>query len=433
MQGAALRIGSVAAGGDGALMLARLTSTAWLVAGVWLTMRLALLLAPRRRSTGALRSPGRAWIAGTAGLVVAATPSLSHLGGLVFNDVPAFTLSTACLLVGVTTAMSGITTRRLLLLGGVLGAAALTRVSCLPAVAIAALLTGYGAWHHGIGIPRGRRALVAIGASLPLVPAVAFWLRNIALYGDLTASATLLAKFDRDLNDPVSQLLVDRMFWLRLWNRMAADLTTGHWAVGLRANLTELLLLAALTGLGVILWRLRDPGRPITWLRNPRAVSWALCLLLPAALLASTVQFHAAGGSLHGRYLLGGHAVTATVLVIALVQLPRVGRPLALAAPAVLLVVSGFLLQGMRLHHAAIWARSGIEMELPMLTGSATDGLVLVCTMLAWGLLGLATVQRLRDRSGVVVDRDDSDPSNRSDPSHQGTRRIRSIRESAAA
>ncbi|HUG84721.1 MAG TPA: hypothetical protein VMM13_09150 [Euzebya sp.] len=450
VQGAALRVGFVLAGGDGALMLARLTSTAWLLAGVWLTMRLAHLLAPRPRAQtsptprsegsgphgdhrprsegsgpdgdhgprseglgegmatatagggAGLRTITPDGVAYAAGAIVGTTPTLSHLGGVTFNDTAAFALSTACLLVGVLIAMRGVDMRRLLLLGAVCGAAAITRVSCLPAVGVAVLLLGYGGWRHGVAIPRQRWALALVGATAPMLPAAAFWLRNLTLYGDVSASAELLDKFDRGLNAPVAVLVTDREFWLRLWDRMLGDLTTGHWAIGTRAAITQALLLVVLAAVVVTMWRLDITGGPRQWLANPRAVSWAACLLLPAVLLVSTIQFHSAGGSLHGRYMLGGHAVVATALVVLLAQLPRIGRVVGLLVPAVLLLVNGFLLQALTLHHSITWTRRSVSMVLPQLTGTAAESLVSACIAVAAGLLAVSIVQHLpvRRRSG---------------------------------
>lgn len=400
VQAVALRIGGWAAGGDGAIMLARLTSVAWLVAGVWLTMHLAHLLAPRPRTKGRDRAVvlPPATVAVAAGAIVATTPTLTHLSGLVFNDVPAYTLSTACLLAGATIAFRGPDTRRVLLLGLVCGAAALTRVSCLPAIAVAGLLLLYGTWRHGLDVPRRRLPLLLTLAALPTVPAALFWWRNVVLYGDLTASAELLSKFDRDLNAPVGELVGDRLFWLRLWNRMLGDLTTGHWGVGTRATITELLLVVILLACLVGLWRIRPRRRvPSPTLgqlvRSPRAAVWVIGMLLPAALLVSTIQFHAAGGSLHGRYVLGGYAMLATGIVIALAQLPRVGRAAALGMPAALLVVNSFLLEALSLHHSLTWTRRSVSMVLPQLTGSATRPLVQGLVAVAAGLLAVSLVQ----------------------------------------
>lgn len=432
VQGVALRVGRWVAGGDGALLLARLTSTAWLVLGVWLTMHLAYLLAPRpddrdRADPGSgagLRTISPAAVAYTAGAIVATTPTLSHLGGVVFNDAAAFALSTACLLVGVQVAMRGVDLRRVLLLGGVCGAAALTRISCLPAVGVAVLLLGYGAWRHGVSIAWDRRPL-ALLAAIPLLPAGWFWLRNIRLYGDVTASAELLDKFGRGLNDPISDLVTDRRFWMLLWDRMLGDLTTGHWAIGTRAAITEALLLAVLAAVVVTMWRMPLGGGPRQWLANPRVVSWTACLLLPAALLVSTIQFHSAGGSLHGRYMLGGHAVVATMLVVLLVQLPRIGRVVGLAVPVVLLLVNGFLLQALTLHHSITWTRRSVSMVLPQLTGTAAEGLVSWCTAVAAGLLVVSILQH------VPVRRPPDRPGR---PRRYGvSSRNRTIKESAAA
>jgi hypothetical protein len=410
VQAVALAAGGAAGGGWLALVLARLTSTAWLLVGVWATAHLALLLAPADREEDHARLR-REDVAVLAATVVAVTPTLAHLAGVVFNDVPAFALSTLCLLVGARAAADGLTPRRLALAGALAGAAALTRVSCLPAVAVMAALCAYAWWRRPAPVRTRSGAAAALLWVVALVPAAAFWLRNRALYGSVTASSVLFDKFGRDLNDPLAVLLPDPDFWQRLWNRMWGDLTTGHWSVGIRTTITEALLSAVLAALllavvrgGVRLLRRGDGGgraRPArrarppsggdpAWLPawvlrrrplrragqalagSPRAVTWAVVWLLPAALLVSTVQFHSAGGSLHGRYLLGGHAVTATGLVLLLAGVPRVGRLLALLLPLPLFAVGASLTASLLVHGPAAWDRRGLTMRLPHLFGPAS-------------------------------------------------------------
>ncbi|WP_370325736.1 hypothetical protein [Euzebya sp.] len=449
-QAVGLRVGTAIAGPGFGMFLARLTSTAWLVVGVWASMQLAFLLAPARRDRRRMTPVEVAYAAGT---LVAVTPTLSHLGGLVFNDVPAFALSTLVLYHGVRAAVGGLTPRRLQLLGVVAGLAALTRVTALPAVGIAVLLGAYGWWRDPVAmrVPARTRSLVLAG--LAFVPAAVFWLRNIVVYGDLTGSAYLLAKFERDLNTPVEELVPDRFFWLKLWDRMLADLTTGHWAVGTRAHITEAVLLLVLAGVAwwaaqrLFLRRTPPPGgrgtaestivldtrarsgRLAAALRaHPARVAWAGCAVVNAALLVSMVQFHAAGGSLHGRYMIGGMAITATVMVLAIDGLPWVGRHLAVAVALPLFIVNASLVQALNIHQSGTWSRIDIDLVLPLFAGEATETVTLLLAAVGVALLATITVQHRRSPRPRVDGGAESRRAGRYDVSVPN----RSSRESAA-
>jgi hypothetical protein len=447
IQGVALRTGLLVGGGGLGLLLARLTSVAWLVGGVWASMQLAFLLAPTAQAGGRRRLQPHE-VAYAAGTVVAVTGTLSHLGGLVFNDAPAFTMSTLCLFVGARAAFAGLTPRRLMVVGVIGGLAARARVSCLPAVGVMVLLAAYGLWRAPAALLRASgRAQAIIVAGLSVVPAAVFWLRNIALYGDITGTDELFDKFNRDLNDPVSSLIGDRLFWLKLWNRMLDDLTTGHWAVSARATITEAVLVAVLIGLAAAVVRavrrtvvldvgqidltaVKDTspgGRLAGALRaHPRRVVWAVGALLPLTLLVTTVQFHAAGGSLHGRYALGGHALVATAMVLCLGAIPAVGRYAAIGVALPLFVVDAALVQALLLHHVAAWSRPDITLVLPYLAGTRGPGLAVLCVLVAAAALVVVLAQHRRWRTV------DLEPRSRRPGRYGVTPPIRSIKESAA-
>ena len=396
IQGVALRLGDGLIGRGGGMALARLTSTAWLVLGVWATGVLAGRLAQPVRGR-ARRRWGPKPIGALAATTVAVTPTLSHLAGVVFNDTAGFAMTTCCLLLGVETALRGPGRRTLPLLALLTAAGGLTRVTVLPAVGLMWLLVAYGWWRTAPAdrpILRPQQALWG----LAVLPPAAFWIGNVVRYGDPTASTWLLEKFHRDLNEPLATLLGSRTVWLRLWDRMLSDLTTGHWAGGLRADLTEAVLVAGLVGagLGLARWvrgpratpsRTRRHSPADRLRRNPVAVCWAACVVLVAFLALAALEFHASGGSLHGRYGIGGMAVVASGIVVLLAAAGRIGRVAATLVPAVLMAVNGLLLAAVINDHSATWRRPGIEIDLPRLTGDAGPALAAVLFLLATGLL----------------------------------------------
>ncbi|WP_157965758.1 hypothetical protein [Euzebya rosea] len=399
LQGTALWIGDGLIGRGGGMALARLVSTAWLVLGVWATGVLAGRLAQPVRGR-ARRRWGPHAVGALAATTVAVTPTLSHLAGVVFNDTAGFAMTTCCLLLGVETALRGPGRRTLPLLALLTAVGGLTRVTVLPAIGLMWALVAYGWWRTAqVDRPRlrPRQALWA----LAVIPPAAFWIGNVVRYGDPTASTWLLDKFQRDLNEPLATLLGSRVVWLRLWDRMLADLTTGHWAGGLRADLTEAVLVAGLVGAGLGLARWvrgprRSPVRRRGWdvrlRRNPVVVCWTACGVLVAFLALAALEFHASGGSLHGRYGIGGMAVVATAIVVLLAAAGRVGRIAATLVPAVLMATNGLLLAAVVNDGSRTWRRPGIDLDLPRLAGDGAPEIAAVLFLLATALLAATLV-----------------------------------------
>lgn len=470
IQAVALRVGGAVAGPAGALLAARLTSVVWFVLGVWASMQLAFLLAPGLRSRHGRESRmNPVDIACATGALVAVTPTLGHLAGLVFNDVPAFALSTICLYLGVRAVYQGVTPRSLYGMGLVAGAAALTRVSCLPAVAVMGLLvayahvrqtqqgrsgtrsgrttTGSGQTITGSGQVGANVGSAALGLgdwvrggvvwTVALLPAAAFWVRNMVLYGSPTGASALFEKFGRSPNAPVVELVQQSQVWLDLWNRMLSDLTTARWTTGPRQVIIQSLL-AALLMAGALAFGLRIGGSPaprpkgggtrrggtgadasaLTGLvrrlaARPILVAWCLCLLLPVGLLISALSFHAAGGSLHGRYLLGGYAVTAAGIVVLLSRLPsawiHLGRLAAILVAVPVFVANTSLMRALLSHQQLAWSLGNprpvpTRLNLPYLLGDVTPTLFAVLGFLASVLLVVITTQHVREDQAVEVD-----------------------------
>ncbi len=430
IQGVAFHAGRALAGGTLAVTLARATSVVWMAVGVWATMALATLLAGASPARDRRRlSPDQIGLA--AGLLVAVTPTLSHLAGVAFTDVPAFTTSTLCLLLGARIALEGPTPLRLYLLGPAIGLAVAVRTTSLPAAGIAGLLGLYGWWGARRGetdalADRSRRrtwpdlrGLIgpALVAAVALTPAAVWALRNAALYGSVTASSYLLDKFERDVNAGAVETLVSSDSWLRLATRMVADLTTGHWNVGLRRDTVQLVLTLLFgAGLWWLLLTLRarhdQPPRSgsVRHTRHVLRATWALLSAVPISLAVAALLFHASGGSLHGRYVLAGHAVVVIAAVVWLSSLPRWSGVAVAVVAGLLLIVDLSLIWGVFAEDSGNWTRTTIRIQLPYVAGVATPWLLGVATALSAWLFRSVAGQLVASGPPVERHRDASRP-----------------------
>lgn len=391
-QGVVLRVGLLVSPSL-ALGLARLTSVAWFLVAVWLAMHLAALLLP-----------GRPRAVLGAGLLLAITPTATHVSGLVFTDAAAMAAMTGCLLVGARMVLEGPSPVLRWWMAAAAGAAGLIRVSVLPAVAVMvglALVAHLRDPEEAASPAEGVRT-VGVPIAVAMLPAALFWLRNLVLLGGVSGSAALLEKFDRAPNDPLESLLTDRWFWLRLWNRLWADLTTGHWNVWPRRGVTELILWLVVAGLA---WQVAVRGRAL-WsgarlreaLPMPRdlVLVWGAIGLLVLAQVSAVVTFHSAGGSLHGRYLLGVHPVLCIAAVWLAGSMPRVGVAAVAALHALAGTAGVWLLVDLVRSGSSTWNRGPLRIDLPHLAGVWTGPLAMALVLV--GLLAVASLAvSLRD------------------------------------
>lgn len=371
---------------------ARLLSVAAAVAGVWGTWRLARLLLPGRP---------RAWA--TAAGLAALTPGLAHFGGLVFNDVLGFALATWTLVAGLEVLRSGPSWSGLGLTAAVGAAAALTRVSCLPAVGLAVVACAVGVWQRHRG-PVAARWRAAVGAAVLTggVPAMAagwFYVRNLLLYGDVTGSGALLDKFGRVPHDSTWGVVTDVEFWVRQWDRLLSDLATGVWAQGWPVGLGRVVGGLVLAGVVFHLLRRRNAGRRLSGAVAARLrLARVLAAALPLSLMVAGARFFAAGGSQHGRYLLTGLGVLAVGGAAALDESPGAARGWPQRVAAVLLAMIAADLWWRMLHNGADeWARAGIRLFLPRPAGSGSAAVAVVLLAVAAGAAGVW----LRDLTAV--------------------------------
>jgi hypothetical protein len=336
-----VRAAAAVAGPDAGLIAGRIVSVLLAAAGVALVGLLARLLVP-----------GRPAVAVVAAALAGLLPSFASISSGLFNDSLAFLTATAVFAAAVAWIVKGPSPARLGLLAVTAAAAGVTRASGLLAVGVAGLAVLAGSWLHAH--ERGARRPWLAGAGPGLVVAVAvaatsgwFWLRNLRLYGDLTGSAALLARFERVPRGSALGLLREPGFWVvqqqRLWDpsfdfiALAPSRTRSLWLLGL-IPLTGLLLI------GVRFLRRRRAGatRPAPG-RNQLTVAWLLGIVLLALMQLSVAMFAADGGGAHARYLFPALGVLAIAAAAGLAALPfgRRGLP-ALALLVAMIAANGW-------------------------------------------------------------------------------------------
>lgn len=311
---------------DAGLLAMRILNAVGFAAALYLVGLIARELVPTRPVI---------WVLAT--VVALSCGTVTHLGGFIYNDGLGVAFSSLAILLALRILIRGPSRARLISVMLAATAAAATRVSGILTVVVccaAVVLTGLHD-RHPDRWPRaiGRAAMVAV------VPAASigwFYLRNIGLYGDISASAALLAKFGRQDRGGVSDIAVDLDFYgaqfKGLWVRRFLD--------GWVAVLPTLIGLAAAVGLAIALiaalWRARRPAVIASslraWVRAPRGQGWLLLMGLAVAVEASAISFYSAGGGPHVRYLLQILPLIATVIAIGLMGLLAWMPPARVAA-----------------------------------------------------------------------------------------------------
>lgn len=213
--------------------------------------------------------PDRAPLALLAAALVALNPMVLFINASVNNDNLVMLLSTLALWLlvrDVTSPVPGPRWGATVVMGVVLGLAALTKVSGLVLLPLAALAITFTAWRTGswrVWLPRG---LVL----LALVAAIAGWwyLRNQALYGELTGLQRMVEiAGPRPAGFGPDQLVDEwRGFWYSYWGVFGAfNILAPRWFFLLMGGLT----LAAAGGLVLGLVRALRQGRsPVEWMAH---------------------------------------------------------------------------------------------------------------------------------------------------------------------
>ena len=262
-------------------------------------------------------------------------------GGHIANDGVAVAASSLTLLATIRILNRGLSPRRLTLvaLAGAAAAGAkapgvLTVVLCGAAIAVALLLQD----RSRRGIARALAAS-AVATGVPALATGWFYVRNIVLYGDPTATGALLDKFDRQPNGTWWQVLTDGALWVDWYQRLWVPLLAEGYVV-----VADVLAVVAAIGLLVlVVRRMRTGSTGHPWSRP----GLLLLAVHAAVVLANLVGFVAAGGNPNDRYLLPLMPLLATVLavgVMAVVDVVPVGarEPRADLAAAVTTLALGF-------------------------------------------------------------------------------------------
>lgn len=282
----------------------------------------------------------RAAVAFLATGISASCAVLVSAGGHIANDGVAVAASSLTLLATIQILNRGLSPGRLTLVA-LAGAAAagtkapgvLTVVLCGAAIAIALLLRD----HSRRGVIRALAAS-AVATGVPALATGWFYVRNIVLYGDPTASGALLDKFDREPNGTWWQILTDGSLWADWYERLWVPLLAEGYVV-----VVDVLAVAATAGLLVLAIRRMVAGpadHPFS------GAGWLLLTVHAAVVLANLVGFVAGGGNPNDRYLMPLMPLLAMALavgVMALVDLIPVGprEPRAQLAAAVITLALG--------------------------------------------------------------------------------------------
>lgn len=308
---------------DGGLLYLRLLNLTFAAVGIVFTYLLGREVAAGSRRTSPAASRRVGLIAAT---LVALVPQCYTYFSRALNDGLAFAAGTGLVWAALRCCRPCPQRRELVALSALVAVAAGTRAATmLMAIVVVACVAAY----HALRAPGGGIDRVAaatrIGA-IGLGPAVVLWgwfyVRNIALYGDVGASSYLLERFSRTRQDSVAGMLTQGHLWSGLYRRLASTAPL-DWSVPRFANAVAVLLVFAAGIVVVSAVRRRD-----------RRTLFSVGLLLAAivTVVLTVAQHLAGGGSPYPRYLFPALGPAA---VLAAAGLARVTK----AAPAVLLVV----------------------------------------------------------------------------------------------
>jgi len=375
------------------VIAARLMTLVAAVAAVVLIAVLAWSL------VGPVRGGRSAQLVVAAAGLLACLPTFVSVSALVQNDTLATALVIAALIPMVRIVRHGLTRSRVAWLAGLTSAAALTRVTSLPACVIAAATIGVAVWiWPATATPtRARRLLRAATPAVVVLVTIGltagwFLVLNKHRYGDWTGGAAVNA-IVHARNEPASGSTIGYLLhprsWLIQFTQLTGGLDTDNSPQPARAVPLAVLLIGLLL-LGAVAVAIRVGRRSVRLDR--RQLLCVIALAVMAALAMGEIAVHAAdGGGVHGRYLLPA-AAALCIGATALLSLPR---RLNVAVVGLVLVIElygalrsyGFRSLMHRTYRVSGWfdgTRAGFDAN-----GVPAPGLVLN-TLLAIVALGLA-------------------------------------------
>lgn len=310
-----------------------LTNGALLAAGIVRVLTLALGAAALLAAWALVRelAPRPPWFALAVMAVMASIPTWLFVSASVNNDTPTVFLGTLAMLLSARLVTRGSTPRQVLLLGVVLGLAALTKLSGLVFAVPAALAVLAAHWLAGLRGGALLRALARDGLLLaaPIAVIAGWWyVRNVVLYGDPTGLAGMFTVIERRESFGPADLLVEfQGFRISFWGLFGGSSVI--LPDGIYPWLDRLTLLAGL-GLGIVAIR-----RLLAWRcgrrtadRTRRLVAGALVLLATALVLVALVRWTSMTPASFGRLAFPALAPLVMLFVAGLVLwAPRRAQP----------------------------------------------------------------------------------------------------------
>lgn len=178
-----------------------------------LTLGLATVSVAAMFQSARTALPGRPGFAVLATALTAFNPMFLFISVSVSNDVLVTTFASLACWLALLTLRLGFDSRRSVILGMLIGLAALSKLSGLALAPVVALAGAWLLWRTG----DRRGFVILIGAiTLATLLLTGWWfLRNLALYGELFGTATMLENFG-GRNIPLAQLLLEEFEGLRI-------------------------------------------------------------------------------------------------------------------------------------------------------------------------------------------------------------------------
>ncbi len=305
---------------DGGLLYLRLLNVTFAAVGIVFIYLLGKEVAGSRR------------IGLLAATIVALVPQCYTYFSRALNDGLAFAAATG--LVWAAVRCSRPLPRRgdLVALSALVAVAAGTRAATmLMAIVVVIVVAAY----HAVRAPGDGLDRVAAAArvgTIGLGPAVALWgwfyVRNIALYGDVGASSFLLERFRRTRQNSVLGMLTEGNVWSELYRRLASTAPL-DWGVPRFATAVAVLMALAVVALVASALRRRDRRKLFTV---------GLLLAAVVAVVLTVAQHLAGGGSPYSRYLFPALGPAAVLVAAGLGRLAK-----GVVAVAMIVVMGGWL------------------------------------------------------------------------------------------